>query len=399
MNSSWRRMSFSEAVEVNPRRKIPRGMPSPFIDMATLPTELAYVRPVRSRSAGVGGSRFANGDTLFARITPCTENGKTGMVKGLAPGQVGTGSTEFIVLGPRQAVTLAHYVYYMAKNPAFRSFAISQMRGTSGRQRVPARVFEDYEVPVPPLIEQQKIVAILSSVDEVIEKTQAVIDQVQLVKRGMMGNLLPQAQQGRNAPCQSKAAGSMPTRWKVKPLGRLVEVLDRLRKPLNKRERNGMRGPYPYYGANGVLDHVSQWIFDEPLLLMAEDGGYFEEFQTRPIAYTVTGKCWVNNHAHVLRTNSEVDLEWLFYSLVHKDLRPFINSGTRAKLNQRDLVGIPIAVPPLPEQRKIAAIFSSVDAFLQKNRAAIEELRIIKSALMSVLLTGELRVTPDPKPE
>ena len=190
MNSRWRRMPFSKAVEVNPRRIVARGTLAPFVDMATLPTETREVRPCRVKPVGGGGSRFTNGDTLFARITPCTENGKTGLVDCLSTGEVATGSTEFTVLGPRHELTLSRFIYYMAKSSVFRSFAISRMRGTSGRQRVPASVFDDFEVGIPPLPEQRKIAAILSSVDDTIEKTQAVIDQVQVVKRGLMQELL-----------------------------------------------------------------------------------------------------------------------------------------------------------------------------------------------------------------
>ena len=161
-------MPFCDAVDVNPRRPITRGALAPFVDMAALPAETRDVSKARVKYVGSGGSRFTNGDTLFARITPCTENGKTGLVGCLAAGEVATGSTEFIVLGPRQDLALPRYVYYLAKNPTFRSFAVSRMRGTSGRQRVPANVFDDFEVGVPPLPEQRNIAAILSSVDDAI---------------------------------------------------------------------------------------------------------------------------------------------------------------------------------------------------------------------------------------
>ena len=207
MSSPWPRMPFSEAVEVNPRRPVARGTLAPFVDMAALPAETRGVRPCRVRPVGGGGSRFTNGDTLFARITPCTENGKTGLVDCLSTGEVATGSTEFIVLGPCPNVTLPRFIYYLAKNPAFRSFAISRMRGTSGRQRVPVNVFADFEVGVPRLPEQRKIAAILSSVDDAIEKTQAVIDQVQVVKRGLMQELLTRGLPGRHTRFRQSEIG------------------------------------------------------------------------------------------------------------------------------------------------------------------------------------------------
>ena len=102
----WRRLPFSAAVEINPRRTVARGTLAPFVDMAALPAETRKVRPCRVKPVGSGAPRFANGDTLFARITPCTENGKTGLVDFLPGEEVAAGSTEFIVLGPRPEITL-----------------------------------------------------------------------------------------------------------------------------------------------------------------------------------------------------------------------------------------------------------------------------------------------------
>ena len=262
---------------------------------------------------------------------------------------------------------------------------------------MPVTVFDEFEVGIPPLSEQRKIATILSSVDDAIEKTRAVIEQVQVVKRGLMQELLTRGLPGQHTRFKVTEIGEMPIDWNTKSVGDVFEVLDRMRKPLNKSQREMMKGLYPYYGANGVVDYVSEWLFDEPLILMAEDGGYFDEFRTRPIAYMVDGKCWVNNHAHVLRAREGFDIRWLFYSLVHMDVRPFINTGTRSKLNQKDLINIPVAVPLIHEQRKIAAILSSVDDGIEENQTIVDRLRVLKTALMSTLLTGELRVTPAPE--
>ena len=144
--------------------------------------------------------------------------------KGLLLGEVGTGSTEFIVFGSRQSRTLARYVYYMAKNPAFRSFAISQMRGTSGRQRVPARALEEFEVALPPLSVQRKITCILSSVDEAIEKTRSVIDQLQVVKRGLMQRLFRKARDstGRDSGHRGESGYGTSQGWTAKTLSQLA---------------------------------------------------------------------------------------------------------------------------------------------------------------------------------
>ena len=299
----------------------------------------------------------------------------------------------FQSLIPKEGARI-EFLYYLIQHHKRR---LERLAAGSTFLEVSRRAIRSFRVAVPPPHEQRKIAAILSSVDDAIEKTRAVIDQVQIVKRGLMQDLLTRGLPGRHTRFKQTEIGRVPTDWGIKSVGDVFEVLDRMRKPLNKSQRETMKGPYPYCGANSVVDYVSEWLFDEPLILMAEDGGYFDEFKTRPIAYMMDGKCWVNNHAHVLRAREGFDIRWLFYSLVHMDVRPFINTGTRSKLNQRELINIPVAAPPVPEQREIAAILSSVDDAIEEGQTVMDRLRVVKSGLMSILLTGELRVTPDPE--
>ena len=107
-----------------------------------------------------------------------------------------------------------------------------------------------------------------------------------------------------------------------------------------------MQGDIPYCGANGVLDFVNDFVVDDDIILMAEDGGYFDEYASRPIAYRMSGKSWVNNHAHILKAKAGADQAFLFYSLVHKNILPFLASGTRAKLNKSEMAKILVGSPP-----------------------------------------------------
>jgi type I restriction enzyme S subunit len=141
--------------------------------------------------------------------------------------------------------------------------------------------------------------------------------------------------------------------WQTKPLGELCEVLDRLRKPITKRDR--APGRYPYYGATGILDYVEGYLFDEPLVLIGEDGAKWEAGANS--AFGISGKSWVNNHAHVVRPKRDELLDkWLIYYLNAADLLPFVSGLTVPKLNQGMLREIPIPVPPLEEQRRIVAV-------------------------------------------
>jgi type I restriction enzyme S subunit len=196
----------------------------------------------------------------------------------------------------------------------------------------------------------------------------------------------------------------IPNEWEVATVGDCCDILDSQRIPLNRKERRERQGDIPYYGANGQVGWVDEWIFDEELVLLAEDGGHFDEYQTRSIAYRVKGKTWVNNHAHVLRARSCTSNVWIYYNLVHRDLRKHIKGGTRDKLNQGDLRDVRIPMPPEQEQRRIADVLDTVDAAIQETDAVVEKQEQVKTGLLQDLLTrgldaeGRLR-DPEREPE
>ena len=145
----WRCATVSEAIEINPSRRVEQGANAIYVDMASLPTASARVLTVIRRDFTGSGSRFRNGDILLARITPCLENGKTAIVDFLEDGENGWGSTEFIILGPKTPLSTP-FIYCLARNPDFRAHAIQAMTGTSGRQRVDTGYFNYYWLAVPP---------------------------------------------------------------------------------------------------------------------------------------------------------------------------------------------------------------------------------------------------------
>lgn len=154
-------------------------------------------------------------------------------------------------------------------------------------------------------------------------------------------------------------------------IGDICEILDSKRVPITATERKP--GPYPYYGANGVQDYVADYIFDDDLVLLAEDGGNFGS-KDKPIAYRVSGKCWVNNHAHVLKPKEGLDVDYLCYSLMFYDVTGLVNGATRQKLTQADMRKIEIPLPPLDEQRKIAAVLDKVSDLIAKRRQQLDKL-------------------------
>ncbi|NTX64919.1 restriction endonuclease subunit S [Myxococcus sp. CA051A] len=145
----------------------------------------------------------------------------------------------------------------------------------------------------------------------------------------------------------------MKAQWSTRPLGELCDILDSKRKPITKRDRTP--GDIPYYGATGIQDYVAGYLFDEPLVLVGEDGAKWGPGENT--AFAVEGKCWVNNHAHVLRPHRAFLLDaWLIHYLNHLDLSEFVSGLTVPKLNQGRLCEIPIPVPPLPEQHRIVSV-------------------------------------------
>jgi type I restriction enzyme S subunit len=175
--------------------------------------------------------------------------------------------------------------------------------------------------------------------------------------------------------------------WAPVTVAECCEILDHKRIPVNAEEREQRIGDIPYYGANGLQGYIDDFLFDEPLILIAEDGGRFEEYASRPIAYRIAGKSWVNNHAHVLRAKDGYCQDAIFYSLEHKDIQSFIVGGTRSKLNQGALKAITFELPiSTVEQTRIADILSTVDRAIQQTEALIAKQRRIKTGLMRDLL-------------
>ena len=176
--------------------------------------------------------------------------------------------------------------------------------------------------------------------------------------------------------------------WRTEILGNLCDILDSQRKPITKSDRTA--GKYPYYGATGIVDYVDSFIFDEPLVLVGEDGAKWASGENT--AFAVEGKCWVNNHAHVLRPNRASILDnWIIHFLVHSDLSGFVSGLTVPKLNQGNLREIPIPVPPLAEQKRIVTLLDEAFAHITTAKANAEQnlqnaRALFDSHLQSVLM-------------
>lgn len=159
--------------------------------------------------------------------------------------------------------------------------------------------------------------------------------------------------------------------WPMVKLGDVVSNCNFRRVPLKKADRAERQGDYRYYGASGVIDYIDDFIFDGEYLLIGEDGANLLSRST-PIAFHASGKFWVNNHAHILECNGKADLGFLAYYINSINLEPYITGSAQPKLNRGNLDSILIPLPPLEEQKRIAAILDKADVVRQKRKQAID---------------------------
>ena len=177
MTSEWRTIRAADFIDFNPRLSLKKGDIATKVAMDKLKPFTKKI-PETEKAEFNGGAKFCNGDTVMARITPCLENGKTAYVDMLDDGEIGFGSTEFIVMRAKTGISDPQFVYYTAINPVFRNVAIKSMVGSSGRQRVQQSVLEELELSVPDLEEQRRIGAFLARIDEKIALNDRINDNL-----------------------------------------------------------------------------------------------------------------------------------------------------------------------------------------------------------------------------
>ena len=168
--------------------------------------------------------------------------------------------------------------------------------------------------------------------------------------------------------------------WKEYKLGEVVNILDYKRVPLSSKERSTRKGLYPYYGAQGIIDYIDDYIFDGTYLLIAEDGENLKS-QKQNVAQLASGKYWVNNHAHIVESNGKSDIRYICFLINMMDLSGYITGSAQPKLNQANLASIPLQLPSLGVQKKIADFLSVFDDKIEVNRRINDNLEQQAQAL------------------
>ncbi|CCI15929.1 Type I restriction modification system, subunit S [Microcystis aeruginosa PCC 9806] len=247
--------------------------------------------------------------------------------------------------------------------------------------------------------EQTQIATILSTIDRAIEQTEALITKQQRIKTGLMQDLLTKGidengniRSEETHEFKDSPLGRIPVEWEVKSLQECVEFWDGKRVPLKQSDRDLMQGEIPYYGASGIIDYIDKYIFDEDLILVGEDG---ENVVSRrlPLCFKITGKSWVNNHAHVLKPVFNANIDFLTERLEFFDYTLLISGSAQPKLNQRNLRNLSFSIPPLSEQKMIASLITNQNRSIKEYETEKEKLMRKKTGLMQDLLTGKVRVT------
>jgi type I restriction enzyme, S subunit len=288
-------------------------------------------------------------------------------------------SPAYVILRRRVKGSDEYFRHYL-KTDGFIRDLTKNLEGLRDGKMISYAQFSELLLPIPSHDEQKRIADCLNSLDELIAVQARKVDALKSHKNGLMQQLFPREDETeprlrfpefQNAPA-----------WNVKTLGRVTENLDNHRVPITSSDRKA--GNIPYYGASGIVDYVEGYIFDENLLCVSEDGANLVA-RTYPIAFPISGKTWVNNHAHVLRFNSAYTQKFVELYLNSIKIDNFITGIAQPKLNKAMLDRIPIPQASDSEQERIASCLSSLDALITAETQKLAALKTHKKGLMQHL--------------
>ena len=230
-------------------------------------------------------------------------------------------------------------------------------------------------ITYPSKAEQQKIADFLSNVDSIITAETKILNTLQKKKKALMQKLFT-----RQLRFKSDDGKDFPA-WEEKKLGECVEILDSQRKPIESKERANRKGEYPYYGASGIIDYIDDYLFEAESILLGEDGANIINRNSR-LAFIATGKYWVNNHAHIMKTNADNLNYFICEYLESLDYSKICAGSAQPKLTQDVIRNLTIKAPCKEEQQKIADCLSSLDSLIQTQQKVVTTWQQRKKALL-----------------
>ncbi|MYC31561.1 MAG: hypothetical protein F4X64_00090 [Chloroflexi bacterium] len=415
-SGAWSETPFSQAVEVNPTVRLRRGAVYPFVDMASVNPESRITLSAEEREFKGSGSRFQSGDTLMARITPCLENGKIARYQAIGDNLEAHGSTEFIVIRGRLGVTDNDFAYYLTQWKEVRNYAIGQMTGTSGRQRVPVDCLDHLQILLPPISEQRAIAHVLGALDDKIELNRRMNQTLEQMARAVFQDWFVDF-----GPVRAKLEGREPylppELWDLFPdrlvdselgeipegwgIGKIGDVATQRKRAVKSRD---IEPDTPYI----ALDHMpkkcialSEWDRAEGLasgkfefkhgdILFGKLRPYFHKVGVAPL----DGVC--STDIAVVSPKTE---EWRSFTLGHLSSSEFVDytdamsTGTRMpRTSWADMASYGI---PLPNRDLAYAFTTSVQPWVDRMVSAIHESQALagqRDVLLPKLVSGGLRV-------
>ena len=290
-------------------------------------------------------------------------------------------SPAYIILRKREENISELYYKYFFKTWRYIQSLNRNLEGIRDGKMISYSQFSSVKVPYPRSFkEQQKIADCLSSIDELIDAENRKLKALEKYKKGLMQKLFPA--EGKTLPEWRFPEFRGKSEWRIKPLGKICTNYDSRRIPITEKDR--VKGEIPYIGASGVIDYINDFIFDEDLLCVSEDGANLVA-RTYPIAFSISGKTWVNNHAHVLKFSHKYTQDIVESYLNMINLQDFLTGMAQPKLNRAKLDIIPIPLPEEEEQQKISNCLYEVDKIITEQSNKVEQLKAHKKGLMQGL--------------
>ncbi len=415
----WRLGFLDELVDFTPKRVLKKGVMSPHISMADLTENTRNISCIGQKEFSGGGSKFKNGDTIFARITPCLQNGKTAKVSGLKYDVIAHGSTEFIVLGAKYPDFDQDYIYYLSRLPEFRSFAISVMQGSTGRQRVSWQDLAQYQFIILPKNERRIIGKFLSSFDDKIELNRQMNQTLEQMAQALFkswfvdfdpvidnaldsGNAIPEPLQGRAQlrqsvrtidnfkPLPQDIRQLFPNEFEESELGWIPKGWTEIRltefiKFANGKSHKGLQyGDIPLYGANGIIGYVNNSKYNNGIII-GRVGAY-----CGAIEYCA-GDFWASDNTIVAIPKNGIEFNpYILMLLIFLNLNKYSGGAAQPLLNQTTLGMISTPNIDVVIQKLFCQIVGEYFKKIVFNKIQIQTLTKIRDTLLPKLISGEL---------
>lgn len=416
-------MKLEDLIKLNPKLALNKGSPAPFIEMAALPMNEKFIREVGQREVTGSGAKFQNGDTLFARITPCLENGKGGYVAGLPEGSVGQGSTEFIVFRAKNKSD-EQYAYYLSRYPKFRTFAEQGMEGTSGRQRVTWQTLAGFELQELGNYERTALGEVLASLDDKIEFNRRMNETLEEMARvlfrdwfvdfgpthrQMEGATDPAAIMGHAFPPEKATtlaalfpakmdAGGLSEGWEKRPLDEIGHFLNGL--ALQKFPAQDGKPDLPVIKIaelrNGVTAKSNRASTDVPEKYVIGNGDFIFSWSGSLMAKFWTGGAGALNQ-HLFKVTSESHPMWFVSEWVQTHLEEFqrIAASKAVTMGHIKRSHLAEAMCVCPAEDVLTVLGEVFDPLTAKQIANYEEnqtLAEMRDLLLPKLMSGEIRL-------